>query len=174
MRIDTVFLLAGVFACAACADDPHSSGAPAPQATASQATGAGGARVPITIDYSIMGSAVVGQPVGVTVQVATEFPRPITLRYRVDEVGSITFPESQPQSYELLPLGNAELRSQQLTVVPQREGRVFLVVSAEIENDGGSLMKSMAIPIQVARAPAALEQGEEAGARGAAPTGQGS
>jgi hypothetical protein len=38
-------------------------------------------------------------------------------------------------------------------VVPQREGRLYLNVSAEVETEGGTLLKSMAIPIQVGSAP---------------------
>lgn len=110
---------------------------------------------PISIDYSIMGNPVVGQPVGVNIQVSSPLnDRPITVRYRVHETGSMSFPESQAESTELLPLADAELRTQQVTVVPQREGRLYLVVSAEIETDSGAMMKSMSIPIQVGRAPA--------------------
>lgn len=109
---------------------------------------------PVDIDYSIMGNPIVGQPVGVNVRVSTPLDdRPIILNYRVSEVGSMTFPESQAASSELLPLATSELRSQQVTVIPQREGRLFLVVSAEVETDTGTVMKSMSIPIQVGRAP---------------------
>ena len=114
--------------------------------------------VPIELDYSIIGNPVVGQPVGIDVLVSSaQGDRVITLHYRVDEVGSITFPESQAASAELMPSADGERRSQPVTVIPQREGRVFLVVSAEIETDDGDLAKSIAIPIQVARAPAAPE-----------------
>ncbi len=117
---------------------------------------------PITLDYSIMGNPVVGQPVGINVQVSSPLDdRPILLQYRVDEVGSMTFPDSQAASAELLPLADAELRVQQVTVVPQREGRLYLVVSAEIETDAGAMMKSMSIPVQVGRAPAAPEAAGE-------------
>lgn len=110
---------------------------------------------PINFDYAIVGNPVVGRPVGVNVQVSTPLnERPISLHYRVDEAGSMTFPESQAASATLLPIADAELRSHQVTVLPQREGRIYLVVSAEIETDTGKMMKSMSIPIQVGRAPA--------------------
>jgi hypothetical protein len=38
-------------------------------------------------------------------------------------------------------------------VVPQREGRLYVNVSVEVETAGGSMIKSMAIPIQVGSAP---------------------
>jgi hypothetical protein len=42
---------------------------------------------------------------------------------------------------------------QQVAVVPQREGRLYINVSAEVETAGGTIIKSMAIPIQVGNAP---------------------
>ena len=116
---------------------------------------------PITLDYSITGNPVVGQPVAVNVEVTSSLTdRTITLHYRMNEVGSMTFPESQATSTALVPRADAELRSQQLTLVPQREGRLFMVVSAEVETDTGTMMKSMSIPIQVGRAGAASAAGE--------------
>ena len=108
---------------------------------------------PITFDYSITGNPMVGQAVSVNVDVSSPLKdRPITLHYRMNEFGSMTFPESQAESAVLAPLANSELRSRQITLVPQREGRVYVVVSAEIETDIGPMMKSMSIPIQVGRA----------------------
>jgi hypothetical protein len=43
--------------------------------------------------------------------------------------------------------------SQQVIVVPQREGRLYLNVYAEVDTEEGTLLKSVAIPIQVGRAP---------------------
>jgi len=109
---------------------------------------------PININYSIMGNPIVGMPVGINIEVSSPInDREILVHYRVNEYGSLTFPETQVESVSLLPLADAVLRSQQVTVVPQREGRLYLVVSAEIETDGGTMIKSMSIPIQVGRAP---------------------
>ena len=50
---------------------------------------------------------------------------------------------------------------QQVGVVPQREGRVYLNVSAEVDTPGGIKIRSMAIPIRVGKAPeAATPHGE--------------
>lgn len=117
---------------------------------------------PVDIDYEIMGNPIVGQPVAVNVRVSTPLDdRPIMLDYRVSEIGSMTFPESQAATIELLPLASSELRSQQVTVIPQREGRLFLVVSAQVQTDTGTVMKSMSIPIQVGRAPARAQGAED-------------
>ena len=109
---------------------------------------------PISIEYSIVGNPIVGQPVSINLQISSPLnDRIITVFYRVNEIGSLTFPESQLETITILPLAEVTSRSQQVTVVPQREGRLYLVVSAEIETDGGTMMRSMSIPIQVGSAP---------------------
>ncbi len=110
---------------------------------------------PISIDYTIVGNPVVGRSVSIDLQVSSPLSdRPITVHYRVNEAGSLTFPDTQLQTVALVPQANrAVSRQQQVTVVPQREGRLYLVVSAEIETDSGTMMRSMSIPIQVGRAP---------------------
>ena len=156
-----VIAVLAVLALAGCNDDretvetsPASSSAG--EKTAPLPRSPGKLSAPISFDYSIAGNPVVGQAVAVNVEVSTPLQdRPITLHYRMNEAGSMTFPESQVASAVLAPLANTEVRRRQLTVVPQREGRLFLVVSAEIETDDGTMMKSMSIPIQVGRAPAA-------------------
>ena len=112
--------------------------------------------VPISIDYSIMGNPIVGKPIAINIDISSPInDRAMLVHYRVNEFGSLIFPDTQVESVSLLPLGDATVRTQQVTVVPQREGRVYLVVSVEIETDGGMLLKSMSIPIQVRRAPRA-------------------
>jgi len=109
---------------------------------------------PITLGYRIDGNPVVGQPVGIEISLTiTLDDRPITLTYRVPEAGSLAFPESQAASIEILPVAGIEPRPQQVTVIPQRDGRVFLTVAAVVETDTGSMQKSMAVPLQVERAP---------------------
>ena len=109
---------------------------------------------PIEFEYSIVGNPIVGQQVRVNLQISTPLnDRAITMNYRVNDLGSMTFPESQLQIVTVLPLADATVRSQQITVVPQREGRLYLIVSAEVETDGGTMMRSMSIPIQVGSAP---------------------
>ena len=141
---------------------PVAAADPAPAKTAPSTVSPGKLSAPISLDYSITGNPVVGQPVAVNVEVSSPLSdRAITLHYRMNEVGSMTFPESQAESMALAPLASSELRSQQLTLVPQREGRLFIVVSAEIETDSGTMMKSMSIPIQVGRATTLPDNGGE-------------
>ena len=118
---------------------------------------------PIEFRYAVNGSPVVGKPVSVSVTLTTPVEdRPIRLTYRAPEAGSLTFPESQATSVDVLPIGDAERRPLQVTVIPQRDGRVFLTVVASMETDTGAVMRSISIPLQVARAPLESLQESEA------------
>ena len=124
---------------------PPTSGAPLVAEAAS---------VPVTLDYRVVGNPVVGKAVGIEIQVDTPVTdRPVDLEFRVPEANSITFPEAQPQSVQVVSLAGAELRPQTVNVIPQRDGRVFLTVTARLETDKGAVRKSMSVPLQVARAP---------------------
>ena len=110
---------------------------------------------PFTLSYSVVGNAVVGRPIGIDIEFENLLPdRPATITYRASEAGSITFPAAQPAQFELVPVDGGEQKPLQINVVPQRDGRVFLGVAVAVETDTGSVVKSMAIPLQVARAPA--------------------
>ena len=113
---------------------------------------------PISFRYEVQGTPIVGQPVSINVYVSSsETNAPITLFYRVNDATSMHFPESQAlqAQFELDPGDEPQL--QQVTVVPQREGRLYLNVSAEIETDRGIMLKTTSIPVQVGSAPPELE-----------------
>jgi hypothetical protein len=117
---------------------------------------------PITMAYSIVGNAIVGQPVSINLEVKSSLPdTPVTLHYRINDARTLTFPQAQAQRVTLGTFGEEDRRLQQVTVVPRRDGRLYLNVSAEIETDDGMLQKSMAIPIQVGQAPRQLESNGE-------------
>ncbi len=140
---------------AACGDvtpaaAPAGSGAPTTgEALPTEAPGA-----PLTLDYRILGNPVAGLPVAVelTIDAALE-DRPILLNYQAAEAGSLEFPESQAESVTVTPASGGELRPVQVTLVPGRDGRIFLSVQATIETDTGSVRKAMSIPILVSPAP---------------------
>jgi len=117
---------------------------------------------PITIDYNVIGKPIVGQPVNINLEVSSSMSdRPITLNYRANDTRDLQFPQAQAERIALAAFGDAGRAAQQVTVVPQREGRLYLNVSAEVETEGGTLVKSMAIPIQVGDAPAQQETNGE-------------
>jgi hypothetical protein len=125
----------------------------APEAVEAQ-TSAGKPSAPISIDYAIIGTPVVGQPVSINLEVSSSLRnRAVTLNYRINDARNLTFPEAQAQRVALAAFGDNDRVSQQVTVVPQREGRLYLNVYAEVDTEEGTLLKSVAIPIQVGRAP---------------------
>ncbi len=117
---------------------------------------------PVTIDYQVIGNPVVGQPVAVNLNVvSTSGEQPVTLRYRINDSSSMVFPDAQANMVQLSAGRNEAQRAQQVTVVPQREGRLYLNVSAEVQTANGLMFKSLAVPIQVGSAPADMSRNGE-------------
>jgi len=133
----------------------QSDGSGAPQAESGAAgpgaeTAAGKPSAPITIRYKVLGTAIVGQPVPIEVELSSSVSdRPITLSYSINDSASMLFPESQARRVDVRMAADGARASRQVTVVPQREGRLYLNVLAEIDTDAGRMIKTMAIPISV-------------------------
>jgi hypothetical protein len=71
------------------------------------------------------------------------------------------FHDAQPSSIQLEFGVNDAWADQRVTIIPQREGRLYLNVSASIASDGGRSSTTIAIPIQVGQGGRELEeQGE--------------
>ena len=119
---------------------------------------------PVLIEYRIIGNPVVGQPVAIELQFTSMIgPQPITVSYRVNDATALQFPESQATTLSMAPFADDQRGSQQVSVIPLREGRLYLNVSAHIETDNGSMSSVTAIPIQVGGAVReALPNGERA------------
>ena len=118
---------------------------------------------PYAISYRIIGTPVVGSPLTVELRVDSKRgPQPVMLEYRIMDMTSMLLAESQPKSVRMEPAANENSIKQQVTLVPQREGRFYLNVSASMETPDGTLSTVTAIPIQVGNAPRVLQQnGEE-------------
>ena len=116
---------------------------------------------PVSITYQIIGAPIVGQAVAVDLQVVSNIgPQAITLTYRVNDTTAMQFPEAQPPSVSMAATSSVDPQLQQVRVIPLREGRLFLNVSASMETDGGTVSSVIAIPIQVG---AAVRQEQEHG-----------
>lgn len=123
-------------------------------ATAGSATSPGKPSAPITMKYEILGNPIVGQPVAINVYVrSTSGSQPVTLQYSINDSSALRFQAGQVERLQLTAKAERTASQQQLAVVPQREGRLYVNVSAEILTPDGSMIKSMAIPIQVGSAP---------------------
>ena len=114
---------------------------------------------PVKIDYRIIGTPVVGQPLTIEFEVASNVDdMPVTLSYSSQDSTAMTFPETQQRTKSLAFEGEERLAGQQVTVVPAREGRLFLNVTAQMQSDTGSLQTVIAVPIQVGAAPRQLQE----------------
>lgn len=119
-------------------------------------------QMPVTIDYTIIGTPIVGQPVGIDLQVKSNIgPQPVTLSYRVNDTTAMQFTEAQPARVSIAASKDESPSLQQVRVIPMREGRLFLNVSATIESESGSISTVTAIPIQVGATPRETQQNGE-------------
>ena len=148
-------------ACGKSADSNNTATVAASEKTASKvvtATSPGKPSAPISFRYEVQGTPIVGQPVAINIFVASSVSDlPINLFYRVNDASSMLFPESQAQQTKFVAEAQDQPRELQITVIPQREGRLYLNVSAEIEAADGTLLKATSIPIQVGSAPPELK-----------------
>jgi len=114
---------------------------------------------PANINYRIIGTPIVGQPVTIDLQVESNVgDEAITLSYQASDATAISFPESQLRSIALAFVDEERVSAQQVTVIPNREGRLFLNVTAAVQTENGSFATVTAIPIQVGSAPRDLQE----------------
>ena len=152
LRISFIAALAASFA--ACGDAPSND---APQATAASPApmeSAAKPQNPVAIDYRIIGAPIVGQPLAIDIEVRSLLgPRQISLRYRINDSTAMELAEAQPAELAIAPVAGDAPTVQQVRLVPLREGRQFLNVSASIDVEGGQVSSAIAIPVQVGAAP---------------------
>ena len=117
---------------------------------------------PFSVSYRVIGKPIVGSPVAVELQVTSTLgPEPIRVSYRINDASSMMFHEAQPLEVEMAPADNEKFIAQQVTIIPQREGRMYLNVSASVETATGSTSSTVAIPIQVGSGARELQENGE-------------
>ena len=152
-----IYLLSVIaaFSIAACGDELAGTGVtvkPTPAVANGGSTSSGKPSAPISIDYEVLGKPIVGLPVAINVRVSAALDAgPVVVQYSINDASALLFQEGQVQRLEIT--DHSDVSVQQVTVVPQREGRLYINVSAEVQTPGGSMIKSMAIPIQVGSTP---------------------
>ena len=117
---------------------------------------------PFIVSYKVIGTPIVGSPVTVDLRVTTTLgSQPVKVSYRISDASAMMFHDAQPSEVEVAPAANEDYISQQVTVVPQREGRLYLNVGTSVETDDGSMSSVIAIPLQVGEGARTIEeQGE--------------
>jgi len=105
---------------------------------------------PVTVAYRIVGQPVVGQPLSVDLRVTSALgEQPVRLDYRILDASALRLAEAQAPFATVAQAAGADGGPQQVTVVPLREGRLYLNVAATVETAEGSMSTVTAIPIQV-------------------------
>jgi len=107
---------------------------------------------PISMSYEILNKPVVGTPVQINIDISSS-QGPVTVHYSIADASALEFQAGQVERYDIHDASRREPR--QLAVVPRREGRLYVNVSAEVATPGGVKIRSMSIPIRVGRAPEA-------------------
>lgn len=117
---------------------------------------------PFAMSYRIIGTPIIGSPVTVELRVESLFrSKQVAVDYRINDASSMMLHEAQPARVLIEPAVNENFVVQRITVVPQREGRMYLNVAASVDSDDGAVSSIMAIPIQVGEGGRQLEeQGE--------------
>jgi hypothetical protein len=105
---------------------------------------------PITIGYRLIGEPVVGQPLAIELRVASALgDQPVRIDYRILDATALRLAESQSPFATVARTAPDAVGNEQVTIVPLREGRLYLNVAASIETGDGSISTVTAIPIQV-------------------------
>ena len=108
---------------------------------------------PVQINYRVIGTPIVGSPVALDLLFRSALgTEPYTVTYRVNDTTAMQLAESQSTSITISPSSADEAVSRQVTVVPLREGRLYLNVAAVVETESGSLQSVIAVPVQVGQA----------------------
>lgn len=145
------------------ADDEKKTAPQAPQKAESDfRTLPAKASAPFRVDYRIIGTPIVGSPLTVDLRVESNMGSvPVQLDYRIEDLSSMLLHEAQPKSIVASPAANESFVSERVTLIPQREGRLYFNVSASVETAEGSTSSVISIPIHVgAVSTAPVEHGQ--------------
>ena len=121
--------------------------AKAEQLTDGVATKAGS---PFRFQYSVIGTPIVGSPVAVDLKIYSSLGAvPVDLEYRITDASALVLHESQPAQIRKEMAASDEFVSERVTVIPQRDGRIYLNIHASVDVEGGTRTQSIAIPLAV-------------------------
>jgi hypothetical protein len=120
------------------------------------------AGAPFAIRYNVIGTPVVGSPVTLDLQIVSAMgSQPVEISYEIPDPSAMMLHEAQPES--LMAEFDAQKKAigERVTVIPQREGRLYLNVSAAVMTEGGRVSSVMSVPIHVGEIDTGLvEHGE--------------
>lgn len=115
---------------------------------------------PVSVDYEIVGTPVVGEPTQIDLNFASsEAEALVYATYRIPDSSALTFVDvpGDKTPVEMQQVNGGSTGRHRLQVTPHSDGRHYVNVLAEIETELGSLTKSTSIPIEVASLGAQLQ-----------------
>ena len=105
---------------------------------------------PFRFQDSVLGTPLVGSPVALDLRIDASLGNvPVDLEYRVTDPSALMLHESQPGRLRKEMAVDDEYISERVTVIPQRDGRIYLNIHASVEVEGGTRSQSIAIPLAV-------------------------
>ena len=114
------------------------------------------------LDYEIVGTPVVGSPVSIDLAITSLFgDEPVDIAFRIPDATALIMDAAQPRDLRRTPSSDDRTIRERVTVIPQREGRLFINVSASRTDGTGSLTSAVSIPLHVGNVDTSIrEQGE--------------
>tara|TARA_B100000902_G_scaffold4321_1_gene5506 strand:+ start:39 stop:512 length:474 start_codon:yes stop_codon:yes gene_type:complete len=104
----------------------------------------------ITIDFEVLNKPILDESVIISLLFkANDSSKKIFLNYSVVTEDDISFGDNQIDSFELSSNPRGDYPEQQIIIIPRREGRVFVIVSATMKFDKENVTKTISIPIDV-------------------------
>ena len=104
----------------------------------------------ITIDFEILNKPILDESVIISLLLKTnDSSKKIFLNYSVLSEDDISFGDNQIDRFELSSNLRGIYPEQQIIIIPRREGRVFLAVSATMKFEKENVTKTISIPIDV-------------------------
>jgi len=105
---------------------------------------------PFAFRYEVIGTPIVGSPVTLDLKIESRLGAiPVEIGYQIPDSSSMMLHESQPRSLTVEFQENESFISQRVSVIPLREGRVYLNVSATVLAGGDKVSSATSIPIHV-------------------------
>ena len=114
------------------------------------------------VNYRIVGTPIVGSPVSIDLEINSNLgDEAVEVGYQIPDPTSMFMDDTQPRTLTRTPLAGERAIRERVTVVPQREGRLFINIRATRAAGDGSNSTMISIPIHVGNVDTSLiEQGE--------------
>ena len=111
------------------------------------------------VDYRIVGTPVVGSPVSIDLEIASTLgDEPLEIGFQIPDPSALMMDEAQPRTLTREPQAGERLIRERITVIPQREGRLFINVRASRSDDDGTASTMISIPIHVGNVDTSLQE----------------